>query len=371
MKVCIASMAPFVGGAEVSAERLALGLREGGCEVFLVLGKRGAVMERLERTGLRCVYSPMYLTDKWHWWRYVQARRALRRLLEAERPDIVHSNDLPTHQMVSGAARGLRVPRICHHRFVYGGAAIDWFNKYGAERHLFISRALMEELCANSPRLAASSQAVIYNGVPLPAKPGPAQRQAARGRLGLPRDRLVVTFSGRIVETKGVADLLHAWSLLEPSLKERAELVVLGDDLGGRGKHRLEMQALGAALGCAARFVGFQDNVGEWLLASDIGVVPSRIEPLGNVVLEAMAYGLPVIGCAVGGIPEMIVHEQTGLLVPPRSPKDLAAATSRCLRNEGLRLRLGDNGRRRCEAHFSLRAQADLVLREYQQVLQG
>ncbi|HET8646649.1 MAG TPA: glycosyltransferase family 4 protein [Vicinamibacteria bacterium] len=370
MKVCIASMAPFVGGAEVSAERLAVALRGAGCEVFLLLGNRGAVMERLERAGLRCAYSPMYLTDKWHWWRYLRARRALRRLLEVERPDVVHSNDLPTHQMVSGAARGLPAPRICHHRFTYGGAAIDWFNKYGAERHLFISRALMDELCANSARLRASSRAVIHNGVPLPPRPGAEQRRAARERLGLPRDGLVVTYSGRVVATKGVADLLQAWSRLEPPWRERAELVVVGEDLRGQGRYRREMEALGAALGCAARFVGFREDVGEWLLASDIGVVPSHVEPLGNAVLEAMAYGLPVIGCAVGGIPELVVHEQTGLLVPPRSPERLAAALSRCLGDEALRRRLGDLGRQRCEAHFSLPAQAGLVLREYERLLQ-
>jgi glycosyltransferase involved in cell wall biosynthesis len=369
MKVCIASMAPFVGGAEVSAERLALGLREAGCEVFLALGTRGAVMERLERAGLRCAYSPMYLTDKWRWWRYLGARRTLRRLLETERPDVVHSNDLPTHQMVSGAARGLGMPRICHHRFVYGGAAIDWFNKYGAERHLFISRALMEELCASSPRLAASSRAVIYNGVPLPPRPGAEARRAVRSRLGLPPDRLVVTFSGRIVETKGVEDLLRAWSRLEPSWKERAELLVVGEDLGGEGRYRREMEALSAALGCDARFVGFQEDVGAWLLASDIAVAPSHVEPLGNVALEAMAYGLPVIGCAVGGIPELIVHEQTGLLVPPRCPEQLAAALRRCLSDGALRLRLGDEGRRRAETSFSVQEHASLVMREYRQVL--
>ena len=106
LKVCIASMAPFVGGAEVAAERLALGLKELGHEVLLVAGTQGAVRERWEKMGLRSLYSPMCFTDKWHWWRYFKSRNGLRRLLSQERPDVIHSNDLPTHQIVADAARG-------------------------------------------------------------------------------------------------------------------------------------------------------------------------------------------------------------------------------------------------------------------------
>jgi glycosyltransferase involved in cell wall biosynthesis len=344
-KVCLLSMAPLMGGAEIAAERLGLGLKEAGCDVLLVLGKRGPVMERMERAGLRCIYSPMLFTDKWRWWRYLRARNALRALLERERPNVVHSNDLPTHQMVSDAARSLNIPRICHHRFVFDGLAIDWFNKFGAERHVFVSRALMEELCANSAPLRASSRAVVYDGVPLPPKPRWDQRQQARKQLGLPADRLIVTFSGRIVESKGLADLLRAWSRLEPKWRQHAELLIIGEDVHGRGRYRLAMQELAATLNCGGRFVGFQDDIGKWLLASDIAVVPSHVEPLGNASLEAMSYALPVIGCAVGGIPEIVVHEQTGLLVPPGCPEQLAAALGRCLDDEGLRIRLGAQGR--------------------------
>lgn len=71
----------------------------------------------MERAGLRCVYSPMCLTDKWHWLRYMKARNRLRQVVKRYRPDVIHGNDLPTHQIVSDAARGLGIPRVCHHRF--------------------------------------------------------------------------------------------------------------------------------------------------------------------------------------------------------------------------------------------------------------
>src|SRR5437016_2682519 len=148
LKICLTTLAPFIGGAEVAAERLAIGLKELGHDVCVIVGKRGEVMQRMQQAGLRCLLAPMYFTDKWHWWRYYQARRRLQRLLARERPDIVHSNDLPTHQIVSDASVRCHIPRVCHHRFPFPGAAIDWLNKFGAERHLFVSQALMEEMCA-------------------------------------------------------------------------------------------------------------------------------------------------------------------------------------------------------------------------------
>lgn len=370
-KVCLASLAPFVGGAEVAAERLALGLQAAGCDVFLVLGQRGDVLDRFERAGLRCLVAAMHFTDKWHPLRYFRSRFGMRRLLKRERPDVLHSNDLPTHQIMSGAAQGLAFPRICHHRYPFSGESIDWFDKFGAEHHLFVSQALMDEMCANSARLQASSRAVVYDGLLLPPLPTPEHRRAARQRLGLPADRLIVLFAGQIIERKGVAELIRAWSLLDAALTARASLIIVGDDLKGQGQYRRSMQELANQLNCPANFVGFQRNVDEWLLAADLAVVPSHVEPLGNATLEAMAYALPVIGSTVGGIPEMIVHEQTGLLVPPRSPEPLAAALKRLLSHEEERLRLGGQGRQRCTERFSLDSHVAAVRQEYDKVLAG
>jgi glycosyltransferase involved in cell wall biosynthesis len=364
-------MAPFVGGAEVAAERLALGLLAAGHEVLAVLGRRGPVMDRMVGVGVRCVGSPMYFTDKWHWVRYARARARLRRLFRRSGFDVIHSNDLPTHQIVSDAARGLGVPRVCHHRFPFGGTAIDWLNKFGAERHLFVSRALMAEMCGASERLKRAPRAVVHDGLQLPPAPTPEDRRRARARLGLPDDRVIVTFAGQLIERKGVADLIRAWSLLEPPARSRAEVLVIGDDLQGGGAYRRRMQGLASELRCEVRFVGFRDDVGWWLTASDLVAVPSHVEPLGNATLEAMSFALPVIGSAVGGIPEMIVDGETGLLVPPRSPERLASALTHLILDEGARLRLGAQGRRRVEEEFSLSGHVGSVLEQYAEALHG
>src|SRR5205823_5389138 len=128
---------------------------------------------------------------------------------------------------------------------------------------------------------------------------------------------------------------------------------VVGDDLAGNGAYRAEMERLAREVDCPARFVGFQKNVPDWLTAADVATVPSHVEPLGNATLEAMAAGLPVVGGAVGGIPEMIADGRTGLLVPPKDPDRLAAALARLIAGPEERRRFGTEGRARCRQLFS------------------
>ena len=365
LKVCITSRAPYIGGAEMAAERLAIGLREQGHDVFFLLGKRGEVMERYESAGFRCHYFPIIYTSLRRFWRYYAARTSLRNLFKREGVDVVHANDLPSAQIFFDAARGMNITRICHHRFLYDSQAIDWFNKFGADKHIFVSRALMSDLCSRSQALDGSARAVVYDGLAMPAKKMAADRLTAKVELGLSTDGPTTLFAGQIIERKGVADLLQAWAQLKQGWRNKGELVIVGDDLAGGGAYRKEMQQLANRLEIAPKFVGFQKNVDRWLAAADIAVVPSHVEPLGNATLEAMSHGLPVIGANVGGIPEMIVDEETGLLVPAKNSTALADAIDRLITDVELRESLGAAARIRCETLFSLRAHANAMLHQY------
>jgi len=369
LTILLAAWAPFRAGAEVAAERLAVGLREAGHRVTVVLGTDGATRESMCDADLDVRYVPLAITDKLKWWRYRSAQRDLQRLLLEIQPDVVHANDLPTSQMVGQAAAKLDIPRICHHRWVFGAQAIDWLNKFGAERHLFVSRALMDQLCAASPRLMSSERAVVYDGLPIPQLPSDADRRLARQNLGLAVDKQIVLFAGQVIERKGVEDLLRAWKMTPTRAASGAELILIGDDLEDGGRYRRQMESLAAELRCPARFAGFQCDVPTWIAAADVCVVPSHSEPLGNATLEAMAHGRPVIGTNVGGIPEMIVDGETGLLVPPRDPSRLAAAIETLLGDSAFGAQLGRAARRRCEERFSIERHVDAIVGHYREVV--
>jgi glycosyltransferase involved in cell wall biosynthesis len=365
----LTSWAPFHAGAEVAAERLALGLQAEGYDVLVVLGTEGETLRHMRSVGLRCEFVPMTMTDKWRWWRYADARRQLVSILRKEQPDIVHCNDLPTSQMVGQAAQRLGIPRVCHHRFPFPGRATDWLNKFGAERHLFVSRYLMDEICSESKQIAVAPRTVVYDGLPLPSPPTEADRLTMRRKLELSLDKAIVLFAGQIVERKGVADLIQAWQLISAESRSQAELLIVGDDLQNNGSYRVAMQEMANQIGSPASFCGFQRNVSEWLTAADIAVVPSHVEPLGNATLEAMACCRPVVGCNVGGIPEMIDHDETGLLVEPHNPASLATAIERLISSPEERQRFGAAGRRRCELYFSIEAHTANIVQQYQLTL--
>src|SRR4051794_4866423 len=119
LKISLLSWAPFYAGAEVAALRLATGLREAGHEGVCVVGTEGELLERLRAEKLKTYFVPTRFTDKWRWWSYRSARNELAQILRRELPHIVHSNDLPTHQMASDAAQQVGVPRVCHHRWIF------------------------------------------------------------------------------------------------------------------------------------------------------------------------------------------------------------------------------------------------------------
>ena len=123
-----------------------------------------------------------------------------------------------------------------------------------------------------------------------------------------------------------------------------------------------EVRRLG--LESVVRLAGERDDVGELLAGADLFVLSSRSEGLPLSILEAMAAGLPVVASSVGGVPELVVEGETGLLVPPGDPHALAAAMERLLDDPALRRRLGAAGRTRVSEHFDLavarRAHLDL-----------
>lgn len=368
LKLLLFSRAPFLGGAEVACERLALGLMDRGHKIVVVVDRKNEVYNRYVANGLDCQVFRLPFREKKNVLSYAYHWMRLRRLVQKFQPDLVHSNDLPTHQFVSSVAGSLGLPRVCHHRFIYDGKCIDWLNRQGAEIHLFVSKYLKDLLSGESAKLASESRQVLYDGLPMGSPRSDTDRRKAREKLGIAQESRLVLFAGQVIERKGVKELLDAWKKID-SEKYQAQLLLIGDDIQNDGAYRKQMQTYASSEGIDATFMGFQRNVPEWLQAADIAVVPSREEPLGNATLEAMATGLPVIGTLAGGIPEMIESEQTGLLVQVNDPDGLANAMQRLLQDPGLAQKLGQAGRVRCEQRFSIATHTEAMIEVFQALL--
>jgi D-inositol-3-phosphate glycosyltransferase len=176
-----------------------------------------------------------------------------------------------------------------------------------------------------------------------PAEPG--ERDRIRRELGLPLDRIVCLFVGRLSREKGVMELLEAWRVLRPA---NALLVMAGPDMTG---HAWDAGAPGRAfvqqhgLSDAVRFVGPLDDVAPTIRASDLVVQPSHFEALGLSAIEALACGVPLVASAVGGLLDFVVDGANGRLCPPQDPPALAACIGPLLTDGGARATLAARAR--------------------------
>jgi len=239
-----------------------------------------------------------------------------------------------------------------------------------AESDGLVDRAL----CALATEVIATSRAVarrvawapekirlVPNGIDLARFTPRPPSGALRAALGVPPSAPVALSIGRHVAEKGYRHLLDAAARIERT-KPGVHWILVGD-----GELRSELLAQSRRLGLESRvhFTGWRDDIPDLLALCDVFVLPSESEGFGRVLVEAMAMTRAVVATAVGGVPEIVRHGETGLLVEPAAPAPLADAVRVLLDDPGRAARLGAAGRARAESTFTLRAHVDAVERVY------
>jgi glycosyltransferase involved in cell wall biosynthesis len=172
---------------------------------------------------------------------------------------------------------------------------------------------------------------------------------------------------------KGTVELLQAIQIVLRQVPE-ACFILIGADRphapGGRTHREYLAQDFPVNVQRQITLTGPlpQIDVDRYLQAADVFVAPSRYESFGLIYLEAMRWGTPVIGTWAGGIPEIVEHERSGLLVTTQDPSELAAAIVRLITTPSLRERLGRAGRKRVEQEFSVQRMSERMAALYQEL---
>ena len=210
-----------------------------------------------------------------------------------------------------------------------------------------VSAALKQDMVAEG--FPERSIEVLYNGIELGPRPRPADRAAMRASLGLPADALVIGSVGRLDPVKNLGALLEARAILNTRFPG-ARIVIAGD---GPERQALIDRAHALGLGDVVHLTGYRADVRAVMAAFDVYVNCSTYEGVSLTILEAMAAALPVVATAVGGNPEVVVDQETGLLIDQR-PQTVASAIAALASNPARRHAMGEAGRWRVKRHFTI-----------------
>lgn len=179
--------------------------------------------------------------------------------------------------------------------------------------------------------------------------------------LDLPNDVILLGMACRMVEQKGVFYALEAMAQIYNEFPN-AHLVIAGD---GELLHELKHQAADLEISERTHFLGWRSDIAQLLMAYDLFLMPSLWEGFGLVALEAMGKRLPVIASDISALPEVVVHQETGLLVPPKDPLALADAIRSLATDRSLRAHMGLVAEDRVESHFSVARMAEETIAVY------
>ena len=299
-------------------------------------------------------------------------------LVSAMKPDVLHTHLLKADALGAVAGR-------------FGGARVTIASKHNDEaalrkRHIAFLHGALSRL---NDRIIVLSDHVgryvvevgrvppekirrVYYGIDLnrPIALSQGAVRALRRELDLPPDGPFLLCVGRLDEQKGHPTLFDAMRRVVAA-EPTARLVVAGGAQQSGEDYAAYLRSLAAEPELDGRiiFAGERTDVPRLMAACDLFVLASRWEGFGLVFLEAMAAGKPVVTTNVSGIPEVVLHEQTGLLVPPGDPAALAAAIVKLCADPTERRRLGNNGYERAHLHFTADRMLEETLDVYREAL--
>ena len=266
----------------------------------------------------------------------IRAASRIRSRFRSWRPDIVHAHDARSHALAMLALVGRKnLPLVVTRRVTFTPHSVRL--KYGSRvaRFIAISQAVKSAMVAGG--IDGERIEVVHSGVLLPT--AVTQPRNWRAELGWPDDSVVLGVVGAMTAEKGTDTLESVARMLDNETRSRARIVLIGGDAKGS-----------AGIGGIPAFrAGFVDAIEQAVSGLDVLLHPSRLEGLGTAVLDAMMLGVPPVAFAVGGLPEVIIDGESGLLAAPGDAAGFASSAAALIRDEGLRRRIGEGAKERAK----------------------
>jgi len=347
-------------GGQEQALLLAKGLVRRGHLAEIVAVRNSAMASRAQEAG---IHVHRVATRA----RRISAARRVRQLLRQKRFDLVYANEAHALTAAWLARSHRRVPLVAARRvtFPLSRSPISLARYRAATRILAISQSVRDALRASGLRDECIE--VVPDGVEILSPIDAQARGQARRRWGFNEDDRVLALVAALTEEKGHALLIEAFSKLRREMPN-CKLLLAGE---GKLRVQLEAKARKGGLESAVIFTGFLPDIESAYAACDLFVFPSLQEGAGSSLLRAMAFGLPVLALARGGVAEIIENGRNGVLVREATAEAISAEAASLLGDPARMGRLGQRGRETALAHYSADRMVDTTAGIFERLISG
>ncbi len=281
---------------------------------------------------------------------------------------MIHVNDIwwvPHTVRAIASRRSNPVPIVAHVRQEIEPAKVRRYQLDRAEAVIAISRQIEQSLIAGG--VSVKNVRTVYSGIDLSERPLTHDGQAIRQMIGVPNGAVLVGTIANLFPRKGYEVMLRALPAIVRAVPTVHYVIVGSDDHDYAD--RLKRLAHELKIADRVHIVGFRDPVHPFLASLDLYVHPALMEGFGIAVVEAMAMGKAVIATRVGGLPEVVAHGETGLVVSPRDASELSEAVVVLLQDQQRREQMGARGLVRARERFDLKAAVAEIEQVYRDVL--
>ena len=294
--------------------------------------------------------------------------------LKAQRIKLLHANDPFTYRTASIAAKLAGVPRICHvHHPDQNSASIAWSFSYKPEAVLTPTEYVREKVCDWIAQPNARFVRVVGNPIDTQWFRPPGKRVDVREHLGISTVSPHITIIGALAPHKGHDCFVRAAEIVLRSRPDAMFHIVGSESSGDRGWAK-ELRKLVQELGLerSVKFWGFASDeiVRDILQASDLFILPTKMEGFGLVVAEALACGVPTLVSAIRPLDEIVNDGESGFLIPSDAHELFAARALEILGNKGLHSRFAETGRSQVVKKFSDDVFCGKVTESYEDIRQ-
>jgi len=295
---------------------------------------------------------------KWQLMRFGKGIQLVNKILKQEKFDIIHAHSFQSAVHISLAAKLNHIPVVSVVQDIMKFSRTSIWLLDRSDKIVVVSEATGKNLL--NKNISSEKLMIILNGFDFDEINSIKHRKSPSVKGGN------IVYVGQLSPSKGIDILLEAFKIVRKELPN-SSLTIIGEDLAYQGKYKEEYMRLAQELGLTKNviFTGYIKDVFSEFEDKDVLVLPSRIEPFGRVLVEAMAYGLPVVASAVDGIPEIVNSEAVGKLVPREDPEALAEGIIQVLEEGGTKSQRAVEGRKHVRAEFPISKTVDEYIKLY------